>query len=136
MAFEDYHSSRTTLERLESTFKNGYLSVLNLIADSPDFFNGDISGEELFKEFVLEPIEKIKELERKKRNTTKNSDSTLEDPELQISKNCKKNPTNCHALIHLKNELRQCQGSQLPDDDFCRHHSKLDVLPYGRITFD
>ena len=25
MAFEDYHASRSTLERLENTFKNGYL---------------------------------------------------------------------------------------------------------------
>ena len=38
MAFDEYYVSKTTLDRLENVFKAGYLSVLNLIAESPDFF--------------------------------------------------------------------------------------------------
>mgnify|MGYP000206216596 CR=1 FL=1 len=63
MAFEDYHASRSTLERLENTFKNGYLTVLKLIAKSPDFFNNEITAEELFHTFVEIPFNEIKEKE-------------------------------------------------------------------------
>jgi hypothetical protein len=131
MAFEDYHASRTTLDRLETTFKNGYLSVLKIIADSPNFFNGKITGEELFNEFVAQPIKEIKDLEKKKNN---HENDDIENKDLPISKKYRINMSKCHALIHLKRELRQCQSNQLPDDDFCCHHSKLDTLPYGRIT--
>jgi hypothetical protein len=164
MAFEDYHASRTTLDRLETTFKNGYLHVLKLIAENNNFFNGDITGEELFNEFVVNPIQEIKDLEKKKNkqwgededNNEGNKgdnrgnnrgdnrgnnrgdnrgDINGENSDLQISKKYKKNMNKCHAIIPLKKELRQCQSNQLPDDDFCFHHSKLDVLPHGRITF-
>ncbi len=134
MAFEDYHASRTTLERLESNFKNGYLTVLKLIADSPDFFNGSITGEELLTEFVENPLEEIKE-QNKTRNKKGGGDDDVKK-ELKLSDKYVLNRNKCHAIIHLKKELRQCQSNPTPDDYFCTHHSKLDVLPYGRVYFD
>jgi hypothetical protein len=138
MAFEDYHASRTTLERLESNFKNGYLTVLKLIADSPDFFNGSLTGEELFTEFVENPLEEIKDQYKKKNKKNGDGDDDEDDDtkELKMSDKYVLNRNKCHAIIHLKKELRQCQSNPTPDDYFCNHHSKLDVLPYGRVYFD
>lgn len=139
MAFEDYHSSRSTLERLENTFKNGYLNVLKLIAKSPDFFNGELTGEELFHEFVEIPFNEIKDREKKKNHKGGNgieANGNGEENQLKISKKYRLNRNKCYAIIHLKHELRQCQSNPTPDDYLCIHHSKLDVLPYGIITFD
>ena len=134
MAFDEYYVSKTTLDRLENVFKAGYLSVLNLIAESPDFFNSEVTGKELFNEFVIEPLNKIKEKERDKKELQK--DQNMEVKMIKMSKYQTLSISKCHALIHIKRELRQCQNTQLPDDDFCTHHSKLDVLPYGRVNFD
>jgi hypothetical protein len=134
MAFDDYYVSRTTLERLENVFKAGYLSVFNLIAESPDFFNGKITGKELLQEFVIEPLNEIKEKEKSKKELHRNQN--LEIKYLKMAKHQQLSTSKCHALIHLKHELRQCQNNKLPEDDFCTHHSKLDILPYGRVNFD
>ena len=134
MATDDYYVSKTTLERLETVFKNGYLSVFNLIAESPNFFNKAITGKELFQEFVIEPLNKIKEKEKEKKELQKNQN--MEVKLIKMAKYQILSPTKCHALIHIKRELRQCQNSQLLEDDFCTHHSKLDILPYGRVNFD
>jgi hypothetical protein len=134
MAFDDYYTSKTTLDRLESTFKTGYLNVLNLIAESPDFFNNMITGKDLFNEFVYEPLNEIKEKEKEKKELQKNQN--MEVKLIKIAKYQNLSISKCHALIHIKRELRQCQNTQLRDDDFCTHHSKLDVLPYGRVNFD
>jgi len=67
MSFDDYYASKVTFDRLESTFKNGYLQVLTLIANSPNFFNGVISGKDLFNEFVKEPLDEIKSNEKREK---------------------------------------------------------------------
>jgi hypothetical protein len=134
MALNDYYASKITFDRLESTFKEGYLTVLNLIAKSPDFFNGEISGIELFNEFVKEPLEEIKSHEKEQKEIKQMQNMAVK--KIKMASYQVLNRSKCHALIHIKRELRQCQSSQLPDDDFCTHHSKLDILPYGRVNFD
>jgi hypothetical protein len=134
MSFDDYYASKVTFDRLESTFKNGYLQVLTLIANSPNFFNGVISGKDLFNEFVKEPLDEIKSNEKREKEIKQIKN--LEVKKIKMAAYQVLNRSKCHALIHIKRELRQCQSSQLPDDDFCTHHSKLDILPYGRVNFD
>ena len=56
MTFNDFYASRTTLERLENVFKDGYLQILNYISEAPEFFNNVISGDDLYDEFVIEPL--------------------------------------------------------------------------------
>lgn len=134
MTFNDFYASRTTLERLENVFKDGYLQILNYISESPEFFNNVISGDDLYDEFVIEPFEEIKEEQKIEKEIKKAKNREIK--KIQMSKNQILNRNKCHALIHTKGELRQCQSAFLQDDDFCRHHSKLDVLPYGRVNFD
>ena len=134
MSSNDYYASKVTFDRLESTFKEGYLTILNLVAKSPDFFNGEITGLELFNEFVKEPIDDLKS--RKKEQKEIKHIQNMEVKKLKMASYQVLNRSKCHALIHIKRELRQCQGNQLPEDDFCIHHSKLDILPYGRVNFD
>jgi hypothetical protein len=134
MSFNDYHASQITLKRLETVFQEGYLFVLELIANSKEFFNGSTTGVELYYEFIEEPFQKRKEKESGKKELVR--EQTIEITKLKMAKHQILDKHKCHALIHLKRELRQCQTSQLPDDDFCHHHSKLDVMPYGRIYFD
>ena len=133
MSFDNYSVSRTTLDRLESVFKEGYLQMLNKIANSPDFFNGTISGDELYEEFVREPISEIKQKEKHQKEEVRAQNYELKT--IKMAKHQTLSRTKCHALIHIKHELRQCQNNQLHDDDFCVHHSVLDVLPYGRVIF-
>lgn len=131
---DDYYASRRTLNRLENVFKKGYMTVLELIAESPQFFNGNINGDELYSEFVEEQFDLMKQKEQEKKN-----DITLKNCEIKKIKMAQHQVLDkykCHALIHIKRELRQCQNKQLIDDDFCIHHSKLDVLPYGRVNFN
>ncbi len=134
MAFNDYHASQISLKRLETVFQEGYLFVLDLIAESKEFFNGTTTGVELYYEFVEIPFQKRKEKESEKKEIVR--EQTIEITKLKMAKHQILDKHKCHALIHLKRELRQCQSSQQSDDDFCHHHSKLDVLPYGRIYFD
>ncbi len=134
MSFNDYHASQITLKRLETVFQEGYLSVLELIADSKDFFNGSTTGVELYYEFIEEPFQKRKDKENDKKELVR--EQSIEITKLKMVKHQVLDKHKCHALIHLKRELRQCQSTQIPDDDFCHHHSKLDVMPYGRIYFD
>ena len=134
MSFNDYHASQITLKRLETVFQEGYLVILELIAESKEFFNGTTTGIELYYEFVEEPFQMRKEKESEKKEIVR--EQVLEITKLKMAKHQIIDKHKCHALIHLKRELRQCQTSQLQDDDFCHHHSKLDVLPYGRIYFD
>ena len=134
MTFNDFYASRTTLERLENVFKDGYLQILNYISEAPEFFNNVISGDDLYDEFVMEPFEEIKEEQKLQKEIKKSKNREIKL--IQIAKNQVLNRNKCHALIHIKRELRQCQSSLLHDDDFCHHHSKLDVLPYGRVNFE
>jgi hypothetical protein len=134
MSFNDYHASQITLKRLETVFQEGYLSVLELIADSKDFFNGSTTGVELYYEFIEEPFQKRKDKENDKKELVR--EQSIEITKLKMAKHQVLDKHKCHALIHLKRELRQSQSTQIPDDDFCHHHSKLDVMPYGRIYFD
>ena len=134
MSFNDYHASQITLKRLETVFQEGYLVILELIAESKEFFNGTTTGIELYYEFVEEPFQMRKEKNSEKKEIVR--EQAHEITKLKMAKHQIIDKHKCHALIHLKRELRQCQTSQSPDDDFCHHHSKLDVLPYGRIYFD
>jgi hypothetical protein len=134
MSFDDYYASKVTFDRLESTFKNGYLKILTLIANSPNFFNGEITGKDLFNEFVKDPLDAIKANEKQEKEIKQIQN--YEVKKIKMATYQVLNRSKCHALIHIKRELRQCQSSQLPDDDFCTHHSKLDILPYGRVNFD
>jgi hypothetical protein len=134
MAFNDYHASQITLKRLENVFQEGYLFVLELIAESKEFFNGSTTGVDLYYEFIEEPFQKRKEKNNEKKELS--HEQSIEITKLKIAKHQILDKHKCHALIHLKRELRQCQTAQLSDDDFCHHHSKLDILPYGRLYFD
>jgi hypothetical protein len=58
---DDYYVSKITLTRIETFFENGFMSFFKLISKSPDFFNDAISADDLFKEFVSDPINEIKE---------------------------------------------------------------------------
>ena len=72
------------------------------------------------KDFKAEVIDKFNNIKEKK---------------FKMDKHQEIDDTKCHALIHIKREFRQCQNAQLSDDDFCVHHSKMDILPYGRVNF-
>ncbi len=133
MSVDDYYASRITLSRLENVFQNGYMSILELIAKSPDFFNKQIKGEDLYKEFVEEPINEMKDKE--KNDKKKIHLENVKTKKIKLDKHQEIDINKCHALIHLKREFRQCQNVQLSDDDFCTHHSKMAVLPYGRVNF-
>lgn len=133
MSVDDYYTSRITLNRLDSVFQNGYMKVLELISNSSEFFNGSISADELFKEFIDEPINEMKEIEKEKKNLNRLKNNKIK--KIKMEKHQIIDPKKCHALIHLNREFRQCQNTQLSNDDFCSHHSKLDVLPYGRVNF-
>ncbi len=130
---DDYYTSRITLNRLDAVFQNGYLTVLELISNSSEFFNGAITADELFKEFIDEPINEMKEIEKEKKELNKKKNNELK--KIKMEKHQIIDANKCHALIHLNREFRQCQNAQLSDDDFCTHHSKLDILPYGRVNF-
>ncbi len=131
---DDYYASRRTLNRLETVFKKGYMTVLELIAESHLFFNGNINAEELYSEFVEEQFELIKQKEQEKKEDVMLKNCEIK--KIKMSQHQVLDKYKCHALIHIKRELRQCQNKQLIDDDFCIHHSKLDVLPYGRVNFN
>ena len=131
---DDYYSSRRTLNRLETVFKKGYMTVLELIAESPLFFNGNISGEELYSDFIEEQFEMMKQKEQEKKEDITIKNCAIK--KIKMAQHQVLDKHKCHALIHVKRELRQCQSKQLADDDFCIHHSKLDVLPYGRVNFN
>jgi hypothetical protein len=133
MSIDDYYISRITLNRLESVFQNGYMSVLELISKSPEFFNKSITADELYKEFVEEPVSEIKEEE--KINKEINHINNNKSKQNKLEKHQRVDHHKCHALIHLKREFRQCQNIQLSDDDFCPYHSKMTYLPYGRVNF-
>ncbi len=133
MSVDDYYASRITLSRLEGIFQNGYMAVLEIIAKSPDFFNKQLKGEDLYKEFVEEPINEIKDKEKNEKE--KINLENVKTKQIKLDKHQKIDINKCHALIHLKREFRQCQNIQLSDDDFCTHHSKMAVLPYGRVNF-
>ena len=130
---DDYYVSKITLKRLDAVFQNGFLNVFKLISESPNFFNNTISADDLFTEFVTSQITEIQEEEKAKKEMTKlNNEKTKH---FKLDKRQKIDKSKCHALIHTKREFGQCQNSQLSDDDFCSTHSKLDVLPYGRVNF-
>ena len=133
MSIDDYYASRITLSRLESVFQNGYMSVLEAIAKSPDFFNKEIKGEDLYKEFIEEPINEIKDKEKTEKARVHLNN--VKTKQIKLDKHIKIDINKCHALIHLKREFRQCQNIQLSDDDFCGNHSKMAILPYGRVNF-
>ncbi len=132
MDFDHFYTSRTTLNRLNDSFDGAYLELLNLISDH--FFESEITGIELWEEFVIKPRlekeeEKIKEKEKQlqQNETIKKLKSLMREKPI---------PNKCHAIIHLKKELRQCQNNPMSNEDLCIHHEKLDVLPYGRVEFD
>ena len=133
MSVDDYYTSRITLNQLDSVFQNGYMTVLELISNSSEFFNGAIAADELFKEFIGEPISEMKEIEKEKKELNHKKNNKLK--KIKMEKHQIIDNKKCHALIHLNREFRQCQNAQLSDDDFCTHHSKLDILPYGRVNF-
>ncbi len=133
MSVDDYYVSRITLSRLESVFQNGYMSVLEAIAKSPDFFNKQLKGADLYKEFVEDQVNEIKDKENAEKE--KMHLNNVKIKKIKLDKHQHIDINKCHALIHLKREFRQCQNAQLSDDDFCTHHSKLAVLPYGRVNF-
>ena len=133
ISMDDYYVSKLTLTRMETVFQNGFMSVLKLISKSPNFFNNSISADELFKEFVTDPISEIREKE--KEENEKSKQNNMKEKKIKMDKHQELDYSKCHALIHIKREFRQCQNAQLSDDDFCVHHSKLDVLPYGRVNF-
>jgi hypothetical protein len=130
---DDYYISRITLSRIETVYHNGFMSFFELISKSPDFFNNAISADDLFNEFISDPINEIKEKEKDKKNI--NRLNNLKEKKFKMDKHQIPDDTKCLALIHIKRQFRQCQNDQLSDDDFCVHHSKLDVLPYGRVNF-
>ncbi len=130
---DDYYTSRITLNRLDSVFQNGYMTVLELISNSNEFFNKSITANELFKEFIEDPINEIKENEKEKKELNNKKNNKFK--KIKMEKHQIIDINKCHALIHLNREFRQCQNPQLSDDDFCSHHSKLDILPYGRVNF-
>ncbi len=129
---DDYYVSKITIVRMETVFQNGFMSFLDLISKSPEFFNNAISGEDLFKEFVSDPINEIKEKDKEAK--TNKRLNNMKEKKFKMDRHQEIDDTKCHALIHIKREFRQCQNEQLSDDDFCVHHSKMDVLPYGRIN--
>jgi len=133
MSVDDYYTSRITLNRLDGVFQNGYMTVLELISNSSEFFNGAITADELFKEFIDDPINEMKEIEKEKKELNHKKNNKLK--KIKMEKHQIIDDKKCHALIHLNREFRQCQNAQLSDDDFCTHHSKLDILPYGRVNF-
>ena len=133
MSIDDYYTSKITMTRLENVFQNGYQTVLELIAKSPKFFDKSISADDLFKEFVEEPIQEIRDIKKEEKEIKQANN--LKAKKNKLDKHQEIDINKCHALIHLKREFRQCQNPQLSDDDFCIHHSKLNVLPYGRVTF-
>jgi hypothetical protein len=133
MSIDDYYVSRITLNRLDAVFQNGFMTVFELIAKSPELFNNTVSADELFKEFVDDPIKEIKENEKEKKDVIRKKNNKLK--KIKMEKHQIIDINKCHALIHLDREFRQCQKEQLSDDDFCTNHSKLDVLPYGRVNF-
>jgi hypothetical protein len=123
--FDHFYASRTTINRLEDSFDGAYLELLNVIADN--FLESDITGIELWEEFVIKPrIIKEEETRKKKEKQREKEDKIKKLKSLMREK---PSPNKCHAIIHLKKELRQCQNTQL-------HHEKLYVLPYGRVEFD
>ena len=130
---DDYYISKITLSRMETVFQNGFMAFFELISKSPDFFNNAISADDLFKEFVSDPINEIKEKENEKKSLDKFNN--IKEKKYKMDKHQEIDDTKCHALIHIKREFRQCQNAQLSDDDFCVHHSKMDILPYGRVNF-
>jgi hypothetical protein len=130
---DDYYISRVTLSRIETVYHNGFMSFFELISKSPDFFNNAISPDDLFKEFVSEPINEIREKVKEKKNI--NRLNNLREKKIKMDKHQIPDDNKCLALIHIKRQFRQCQNDQLSDDDFCVHHSKMDVLPYGRVNF-
>jgi hypothetical protein len=133
MSIDDYYTSKITMTRLETVFQNGFHKVLELISQSPDFFNKTISPDDLFKEFVEGPIQEIKDTQKEEKEIKHANNIKLKRNKLD---KCQEIDINkCHALIHIKREFRQCQNAQVSDDDFCMQHSKLNILPYGRVHF-
>ena len=133
MSIDDYYTSKITMTRLENVFQNGFHKVLELISQSPDFFNKTISPDDLFKEFVEGPIQEIKDTQKEEKEIKQANN--LKIKRNKLDKHQIVDINKCHALIHIKREFRQCQDPQISDDDFCIHHSKLNVLPYGRVHF-
>jgi hypothetical protein len=130
---DDYYVSKITLKRLDNVFQSGFFNVFKLISESPNFFNNTISADDLFTEFVSSQLNEMLEGEKEQKETTKANNNKIKN--IKLDKRQKIDKTKCHALIHTKREFGQCQNNQLSDDDFCTHHSKLDVLPYGRVNF-
>ena len=132
MNFDHFYTSRTTLNRLNDSFDGAYLELLNLVSDH--FFGSEITGIELWEEFVIKP--RLEKEQEKRQEKIKQMAQNETIKKLKSLMKEKPSLNKCHAIIHLKKELRQCQNNPMPNEDLCIHHEKLDVLPYGRVEFD
>lgn len=131
---DHFYASKTTLNRLQRSFDGAYLEILNMIGNSPAFFAGHISGDELLDEFVQWPRQIKEEAQKAEKEKKRIHNEKIKKYKSLV---CDKvSPNKCQAIIHLKKELRQCRNDPLPDEDLCLHHEKLDVLPYGRVELE
>lgn len=131
--YNGYYASNSSLLKLETTFKNGLKQFLDMISKERQFFNGDISTEDLYCEFVASHFVEKKEEKLKKRDESININKTMRNLKLVNSEVPDENK--CWALIYKKKKLRQCQCIPQKDDYYCLSHGKLDVLPYGSVVF-
>ena len=104
---DDYYVSRITLSRIETVYHNGFMSFFELISKSPDFFNNAISSDDLFKEFISDPINEIKEKEKDKKK----------GKEITEAKNSKKNKKDTKEVKETTNKKSNKAVIEISDDD-------------------